>query len=307
MFSGSVLTVGTNMSGLHMLRNNLLDLDLWGRKPGSSGDLIEDTKVTGNVAFSTGQYVKPHSRVLDLSSFLTSNLHLFGFLVLGYLLMVVTTTILPKLIHENWRSPLRGLKLMLCWAPFIDHGRLPSARLRLMFSFFSLFLFFGLIILGGAMRTEKVNVPTNELVDSRAKLLAVSKTLVVNKFGSELIKMAPTGSFLKKLSTKNIFQLRTLSDVAQVEANGIEHCVIIGPRGTVFYSLQHLSTLARDTGSVGFFKPFTFFEELRSYQMRRGLEEETKKFVKSRCFLLVYIGVQKIESNFFIIFHSFSL
>ena len=155
--------------------------------------------------YEAAQYTKPHFQNLDLSNFLFDNLQLFGFLILGYLLITVLTAILPKLVHANCRSPLKSLKLILCRALFIDHSRLPSVHLRLIFLFFSLFLFFNLNFLGGAIRTDQVTVPTDEIVDSPAKLVGTSKKLVVTKIELELIMTAPEGSFLRKLNRKFFF------------------------------------------------------------------------------------------------------
>ena len=188
----------------------------------------------------------------------------------------------PTLIHANCNTRLKSLKLILGRALFIDHNRLPSVLLRLVFSFFSLFLFFNLNFLGGAIKTDKVTIPTGEIIDSPVKLAGTSKTLALYKNALELIKMAPTGSFLKKLSERKIFEIHSLNDVARAKDKGIERFVFISTRTGIFHGIQFLSANAKHTGSVAFTKSTAFFEEFRAYKMRRGLNEERKRFIQSR-------------------------
>ena len=104
---------------------------------------------------------------------------------------------------------MRSLKLVLFRALLIDHHRLPRGHLRLMLLFFNLFMFFNLNFLRGNMKTEKCTVDTEEVVDSTAKLLGTSKVLSIDGVEMDLFRLAPEGSFLKKLSGKNIFEINS--------------------------------------------------------------------------------------------------
>ena len=124
------------------------------------------------------------------------------FIILGYLLNSAVATILPKPTHANetrWKS----FKVVLLKMPFKSYSQLPTIHLKLLFLFFGLFLFFNLNFLSGTIRTEKLSVATEEIVDSTFKLVSTLKTIVISGLTSNLIKKSPKASFLKKLSKKN--------------------------------------------------------------------------------------------------------
>lgn len=84
----------------------------------------------------------------------------------------------------------------------MDHNRLSRDHLKLLLLFYNLFLFFNLNFLGSSITTEKVSIQTDEIVDSASKLIGSTKTLSFNDGELDLIKTAPEGSFLKRLSGK---------------------------------------------------------------------------------------------------------
>lgn len=203
------------------------------------------------------------------------------FVVLAFVLIVAVTTALPKLVHENCRCRLKSLKLILYEALFIKLNRLPRAHLRMVFLAFNIFFLFNIIILSASIKTDKVTIPTAEIVDSTAKLFGTSKTLVLNSRASGLLKTAPEGSFFKRLAKKNIFALSKLSDLNQVKTE-FGQVVLFAEQLGLFYHMSLLSVHAKEQGLVAFVEPIGSYESLDGAQMRRSLDEQRKNFINRR-------------------------
>ena len=203
------------------------------------------------------------------------------FVVLGYLLIAALAAALPCLTYANCSSRLGSLRLVLFNAPFADYRRLPRVHLRLLLSFFSLFLFFNLIFFGCFITTDNVTVPTDKLVDSTAKLIATSKTLAFRSNDLDLIRMAPDGSFLKRLSEKNTFLIKRLGDFVRMQTSGINNFIILDNEISLVYYMNILGH-ARNRSSVAFLPSTDYYESLVVFLMRRSLGEERKRFIKSR-------------------------
>lgn len=231
--------------------------------------------------YQAGQFVKPNSNIFDFSSVLFNNLCLLTMVVLGYLLVVAITTALPVLVHANC-SHLKSLKLVLVRALFMDTQELPSASLRLVFLFFGLFLFFNLNFLSGTVKTDKVTIETDDIIDSSDKLAGTTKTLATGWLGAALMKTAPEGSFLKKLSKKKILLVDGVVELEKVKSRGIDCCVFFANRIPLAYVMSLLSLHANDIGSIAFAKPTGHYELLTTLYMRRNLDEERKRFINSR-------------------------
>ena len=197
-------------------------------------------------------------------------------------MVAVATTILPESIHANYGTRLKSLKLVLFQTPFLDRSRLPRVHLRLMLLFFSLFLFFNLNFLAGTIKTGKVIVATNEIVDSSSNLLTTPKTLVSYGAPISLLKASPKGSFLERVAGKKFLAIKSLADLATMEANGIDQHVIFTIAPTLLYFMDFLSADAKNAGLIAFMKPTNHYELLCIHQMRRSLDEERKRFIKSR-------------------------
>ena len=204
------------------------------------------------------------------------------FIVLGFLLIAAMATALPRLTHANCNSRLKSLKLILFRVLFMDSNRLPRAHLRRLFLFFNLFLFFCFSVLLGAIGTDKLVVSTDEIVDSPNKLLATSKTLVISDKELDLIRMAPEGSFLRRLGGKSILILEKAENLNQIKNQGIDQFVVFADTVALVYFVFLLSHHARDVGSVALMKPVDYYERLAVFQIRRNLDEERKQFLNSR-------------------------
>ena len=240
-----------------------------------------------------GQFLKPNSKQLDMSTFFISNLQLFAFIILGYLMIASATAILPKLAHSTGRFRLKNLKLILFKAPFMDHNRLPRIHLKLMFFFFSLFLFFNLNFIGGIIKTDKCTMDSSEIIDSDAKLIGTSKTLLTNFDNDFRIKSAPKNSFLKKL-TKNerlVFG-KIFVNLLRRGVTKIDDYVIFTEQILMAWVLSLLARWAKtkDKNSVVFLKSTGYYETYCTFSLRRSLDAKRKRLINSRC-VFRFIGL----------------
>ena len=235
-----------------------------------------------NFSFASAQFLNPASKRLKFAQFLVSNLWFFVFVVLGYLLITIAIAILPKLVYANGRSRLKGLKLILFRAPFMDCNQLPRVHLRLVYLSFSVFLFLNLNFLGGNIKTENVVVSTDEIVDSIPKLIGTSKTLAFAEDESDLVRMAPEGSFLKRLSQKRMVVVEDLSDLNRMKTDGLDHYVAFMKENSLAHFIALQSQHAHDVGLVAFIKSTSYYESLVGFQMRQSLDKESKRLINSR-------------------------
>ena len=245
------------------------------------------------------QFLKPQSRNLDFAEFFTSNLWLLTSILLGYLLVGVTTTILFRPTSSDRSIPLKRLRLVLFRALFMDHNKLPGVHLKLIFLFFNFFLFFSHNFLRCAIKTDKVTVPTHEIVDSTPKLLATSKTLVINGVESDFVKSSPDGSFLKRLSRKKSVKVNNLNDLIRFKTTGVQLYVSFAEEFALAYAMSFTSQFIDDPGSVAFQKSTSYFERLATFPMRRGLDEERKKFISKGWAIMLLLFVQFSILTFF--------
>lgn len=201
-------------------------------------------------------------------------------MLLGYLLFVAaTTTIWSKLSHSNRSSCLKSLKQILFRVPFIDHNRLPSAQLKLIFLFLNLFLFLTRNFLGATIQTDKVKVPTDAIVDSPAKLLSTTKTLVASDDVLKLVKEAPgCCSFFRKLSTRKFLEPDGYLEKMKEQ---IDNYVAFGGEHGLALLITLLSQHANSVKAVAFVKPTVYFENLYGFKMRKSLKTENKRYINA--------------------------
>lgn len=246
----------------------------------SKSFLIFDSTIL-NISLQAGHFLKKLENLekLDLSSFLITNLSLLAFIIIGYLLIVtVFTMVLPKLPHASNSLALKSLRRVL----FVDHTQLPRVHLRFIFLFFSVFLFFNRNFLSCAIKTDNVTVRTDAIVDSTSKLLNTPKMLLIYQRESNLLLKAPEGSFLHRLSRKQILVLTDLSDLIRMQEIGVERYLFLNEEVLLPYLMSFLASHANEIGSVAFIKPTGYYESLVGLRIRRSLVEERKRFINSR-------------------------
>ena len=228
------------------------------------------------------QFLAPFSKRLDFAYFLVTNLHLLAFIILGFLLIALMATIFPKLTHENGSSRPKSLKTILFHTLFIDYNQLPRVHLRLLFLSFSLFLLLNLNFLSNSIKTDKVLVPTDEIVDSISKLIKTPKTLAMDANTLSRFKTAPDGSSFKQLSKKDVITVNSLKDLNQMKSTGLHRHVIFSSHTELVYLMSLVSEHARDNGLIAFHKSTDYFETLIAFLMRRNFDEKRKRFINHK-------------------------
>lgn len=153
-----------NLSVLHLMQNNLMDLYGHPSEGIFVDETVEMTKTTMRFTYRIGQFLETNkSETSDFSSFLFDNIRLLAIIFLGYLSVVVVTSIAPKLICQNY-SRIKSLKLIFFDFFFIDSKRLLSLSLKFaaLVLAFNLFMFFNRNFLSAGIKTSKVLVNTGK-------------------------------------------------------------------------------------------------------------------------------------------------
>lgn len=163
--------------------------------------------------------------------------------------------------------------------------RVFSCKVGFMVLFFNLFIFFNLSILTNIIKTDKVVIPTDQIIDSPAKLKETDKILVILMSETENIK---SSLLIKELIERKNEQDKLLvvkSKLTKEESVAIENNGLVayfflmsevGIYGTV---LSLCSTRLIDDLNL-FFKPISYYESLGKFILRKNLEKKKKVFLK---------------------------
>lgn len=111
-------------------------------------------------------------------------------------------------------------------------------------------------------------------------LMNTLKTLVVGD--TTWLRTAPEGSFLKRLSKKELQEVYSLSDLRKMQANGIDRYILFAISGNLVYVMNLLSDHAKQKGFVAFIQSSSFYENLIGFGIRSNLEENKKRFINGR-------------------------
>lgn len=164
----------------------------------------------------------------------------------------------------------------------MDPNKLPRVHLKLLFLLFNLFLFFNLNFLRNVITTEKVAVSTDDLVDSKSKLIHTSKTLVIDFREILFFKKEPERSLLKTISAKKFLSFFNSTDFERIRLKGINQYAVFAPISGILHYLEIFSEHAKKIGSIAFSKPVDYHERLVVFEMRRNMKEAIKRFINSR-------------------------
>lgn len=126
------------------------------------------------------------------------------------------------------------------------------------------------------IKTDKVTVPTDQIIDSQAKLLDTTKTLVLGNGILRLVKQAPDDSFLRRLSTKSLLEPDGYLERMKEQ---LDNYVAFGNKIELIHLIINLSQHARQIGAVAFISPTFFYEALQGFKMRKSLEAEQKRSI----------------------------
>lgn len=275
-----------NLSALHLIQNNLMDLyalPLEASFADEADEAVEMTKPAFSFRYRIGQFIEANkSEKSDFSSFLFDNVRLLILILAGYLSVVAVTWIAPKLIRSNY-SRTKSLKLTLFRFFFTDVQRLFSLSYKftaLVLSF-QLFMFFNLNFLSGGIKTSKVVVNTDEIVDSISKLAHTQKTIGTIFDEKDLFVDQPDHSLLHLMSKKKMLFLDVNTDLETV-VNNIRSYIFFSKEDALLFIFSRLIPLTQSKNLVTFSEPKSYHDSLGFFYMRRSLDQERKKFIHSR-------------------------
>lgn len=283
-----------NKSAVYLMERNELDIYSRGEKFGYMNDKIEMSTTQFVSNWRIGHVLdEPNEnfKKIDLSSFLSNNISLLLTIVVGYLLAFLITFFLIQNTSLRHAKKRKILELVAFKLPSLSYSQLKSlsAKIMIIFFFFNIFFFINLNMLSSMIKTEKVVIKTDELIDSREKIENTNKILYLSMDMIDTFRNAPENSFLKRLYEKKLYENRLaivtwLDDKAMKNINkyGITSYYLF-MRETVL--LGHLSVLAfrkMQAKQFVFSKSNSYREDLRAIYMRKSLDIKKKEIIKRR-------------------------
>ena len=278
----------TNETYYELFKNNLIDIFLDPSKIGPTKEYLEFSKTVSTTNLRLGQFLSEPNNLAksDFSAFLFENLNLLIFILIGYLLLfIISFLFLRNAIHNS----LKRLKLILFKLSFLDYNQLCaiSSKIALVFLFFNLFLFILITVLTAFIKTEKVIVNCDEIINTDLKLIQTPKTLtlLVNDF--DFFKICAKNSLLTRLIDKKIKANNHLI----LDAKGfskLKQVALKKKLPSLFFliedhSLKHfISVFLEGTKDQVAFESANYFERLNAILFRKNLKKLEKMFINRR-------------------------
>ena len=240
--------------------------------------------------FQVAQLVKkPSFESADFSTFIIQSRFQILKCLIGYFITLLIVFIFLKTIYSGSRKPkLSSYELFFCRLKIINKF---YPKLKYIFLAFNLFLFINLSLLSNSIKTEKVVVPTDELIDSIAKFERSRKEPCFFKEENEMeiILNAPSNSFLSRIFNNKIKRKSVLcnlsikynaTEVAKLREKGL-YTYFFFMRRTALLIL--LSYITKNADNYFVFKKSTqYYENLFVIYIRKSLAENRKKLLMLR-------------------------
>ena len=245
--------------------------------------LIESTNPTYANPYLVGQFIVPHQQTTDFTSFFFQSKQLLLFILSGYVSLIIFALAFSK--TRAFSRTFSTLKLVLS---NVLYGVRQSAvrKLAILLLCFNLFLFVNKNFLQSSIKTEKTAIKTDEIINSVSKLLSTPKLLVVNFEEDSTLKRALEHSFLGRLNKKRRFVHSAPISKEQQETlrkQRLDSFYFFSSEVYICFTLSFFAPFANREGLVGFLRTQIYSESsLRVMYLRRGLEEEKKRFVLRR-------------------------
>ena len=247
---------------------------------------IELSGIKTGFAFEFGQVLKKPINLeeSDFSSFLFENLNLLSYILIGYLLLFFYGFIFFKK-HFPFLNPLKKLKIISSKLLFNNHIQLRklSPKFAYILLFFNLFLFILIQLLTNFIKTDKVTLNTDELIDSNDKILSNSKILYTRIENLRQFSHFPESSLLFKLMKRKKEQNQYLTKLNQTKIDEIikkgqsSSVLIFENRPMLLNSLLLFSMFTKNP--IIFMKLGNYHQNIYVYFMRRRLDKNKKKFI----------------------------
>lgn len=213
-----------------------------------------------------------------------NNWSLLIIILLGYLLLLATTIVFPKLVHRNL-SALQSIRFVPTKAFFINSNRLLrfSGKFAILLCAFHWFLFFNANFLFGNIKTDSMIIRTDEIIDSSSRIMSSKRIMTVILDELETLTKASDNSFLGKLNKKSIFWIgyNPQEETQQILRDSTNHFFFEREVGLKFL-IQALASLVRHLNVVAFMGPTIYYEAIDVIAIRRSLDWQKKQFIHHR-------------------------
>ena len=247
---------------------------------------IEPSGTKTGLAFEFGQILKKPVNLeeSDFSSFLFENLNLLSYILIGYFLLFFFGFICFKKLFP-FLNPLKKLKLISSKLLFNNHIQLRklSPKFAYILLFFNLFLFILIQLLTNFIKTDKVTLNTDELIDTNEKILSNSKILYTRIENLRQFSHFPESSLLFKLVKRKKEQDQYLTKLNQTKIDEIikkgqsSSILIFENRPMLLNFLLSFSMFTKNP--IIFLKSGNYHQNIYVYFMRRRLDKNKKKFI----------------------------
>ena len=243
--------------------------------------------------FQVGQLVKePSFESADFSTFIIYSQFQILKCLIGYFLTLLIVFVFQRTIYSgNRRLKLSSYELFFCRLKIINKF---YSKLKYILLAFNLFLFVNLSLLSNSIKTEKVVVPTDELIDSVAKFERSRKEpcFFREMHSVEAILTAPRTSFLTRVFNNKIKRkadVCTLSlkynatEVAKLREKGLHNYFFFMKRTPILILLSYVTKNASDY--LLFKKSTQYYEVQYVIYIRKSLDESRKTLLLLRYIL----------------------
>ena len=240
--------------------------------------------------FQVGQLVKkPSFESADFSTFIIQSRFQILKCLIGYFITLLIVFIFKRTVYpKNRKLKLSSYELFFSDFKIINKF---FSKLKYILLAFNLFLFVNLSLLSNSIKTEKVVVPTDELIDSVTKFERTRKEpcFFREENDMEVILNAPSNSFLSRVFKNKIKRKSILCHLSKkYNATEVDKLREKGLH-TYFYFMKRasllilLSYITKNANNYLLFKKSTQYYEMQYViYVRRSLDERRKNSLMLR-------------------------
>lgn len=245
---------------------------------------VEMSKTVMNNRYKIGHLIdKPdQSDKTDFSIFFINNFKIILIILIGYYL----TRFLIYLYFKSVKSKFNFFDLFLIE---LRNGSKVS-KISLIILFFNFFLFINLSLLSNSIKTDKVIVKTDQIIDSFDELDRSSKILAYFEDQGHIFTQAPNRSFLyrfyqKKFKKNKIFlfsskKFENFAELLEIAQRiGFDNFLFIAERTRIYPTYKFISKYL--TNYHLWIRSTAFFEELCFLYLNPNLDEKKKRILYS--------------------------
>lgn len=285
--------IAPNKSLVNLFKEKRADLYSRPDDLGTTGEYLESSQPVMSEPFHVAQLIrKPSPEKADFSDFVMQNQPLIFKYLLGFLLTLIALVALWALLKTIHSPSITSKQTRLPFHHFLFLESKPIELLYPQLSFiilaFEIFAFIILSLISNSIKTQKVVVNTDMMIDSASRFEQTPKLpCFFREEDIQIVLAAPANSFLSRMFNGKIrSDLCTLSkkynpaEVAKIKQTGYDKFFYFMKRTTLLILLSYLS---RDANNfLVFRKPVSYYEMPYVIYSRRSLETTKKRSLFQR-------------------------